>query len=93
MLEVVYMHLTLIEREVDVNAFSGCQALYHLHPHFLSLWARIKSRRGTTRCNLELDLIQENMTKSSQWFLRELRHFSRPWKGERSANMAVVPIM
>lgn len=43
---------------------------------------------GIARWNLESGLIQENMTKSSQWFLRELRHFSRPWKGEQSTNMA-----
>lgn len=36
-------------------------------------------------------LIQENMTKSSQWFLRELHHFSSPWKGEQSTNMASPP--
>lgn len=31
------------------------------------------------------------MTKSSQWFLRELHNFSSPWKGEQSTNMASPP--
>lgn len=38
-------------------------------------------------CNIPSGLIQENMTKSSQWFLSELHHFSSPW----SANMASPP--
>lgn len=42
-------------------------------------------------CNIPSGLIQENMTKSSQWFLSELHHFSSPWKGEQSANMASPP--
>lgn len=53
--------------------------------YILALWLCGKESKVDEEqhgCNLESDLIQENMTKSSQWFLRELRHFSRPWKRE-----------
>lgn len=63
-LKVICIDVTFILRDFDVTAFTGCQAVH-------KLVGGIESRWGTTRCNLESDLIQENMTKSSQWFLRE----------------------
>lgn len=60
-----------------------------------SLWERSESsqREEHQVTTSSLDLIQENMNKSSQWFLRELGHFSRPWRGEQSTNMASISIM
>lgn len=62
--------------------------IYSLYAAFPSLWVRTES--GLT---LKSVLIQENMTKSSQWFSTELQHFSWPRKGEQNANMAAILIM